>query len=265
MRRSRIIVSIALLAFSLSPALSAQNNNQRLSDAESERVRLEAQRQFEAERRDWETKIFQIKYVEPGELRRALSMFRADTNESGGALRVMSVRAPKEIMPAIEDAIKRLDVPPSSPGRSAELTVFILMASDQTDPTTALPAALQPVVNQLKTVLAYKGYQLADILFARGTDGRDIQLRGALPIAIPTLPNAQAGPANPNYLLQGRFRIENSDSKTPTLRFTSMQFTLASVMIMTDVEIPQGQQIIVGKASMGDRAFILVMSARFPN
>ena len=265
MRRSRIIVSVALLALSLSPGLFAQNNNQRSSDIEVERLRLEAQRQHDAERSDWQTKIFQIKYVEPGELRRALSMFRADMNESGGSLRVLSVRAPKEIMPAIEDAIKRLDVQPSSPSRSADLTVYILMASDQPDTTTALPPALQPVVNQLRSVLAYKGYQLADTLIARGADGRDIQLRGALPIAIPGLPNTPPAPVNPSYSLSGRFRIENPDGKAPTLRLTGMQFMMGPVSIVTDVEIPQGQQIIVGKASMGDRAFILVMSARFPN
>jgi hypothetical protein len=265
MRRSRIILLIALLALSLSPGLLAQNNNQRSTDAETERVRLEAQRQYEAERRDWETKIFQIKYVEPSELRRALSMFRADMQESGGALRVLSVRAPKEIMPAIEDAIKRLDSMPSSPSRSADLTVYILMGSDQPDTGAPLPASLQPVVTQLKSVLAYKGYQLADTLIARGTDGRNIQLRGALPIALPALPNTPPAPANPNYNLQGRFRIENPDGKAPVLRLNEMQFTLGSVNINTDVEIPQGQQIIVGKASMGDRAFILVMSAKFPN
>jgi hypothetical protein len=31
------------------------------------------------------------------------------------------------------------------------------------------------------------------------------------------------------------------------------------------VDIPQGQQVVVGKATMGDRAMILVMTSKFPN
>jgi hypothetical protein len=40
---------------------------------------------------------------------------------------------------------------------------------------------------------------------------------------------------------------------------------LYAVRISGDVEIPQGQQVVVGKATMGERALILVMTAKFSN
>src|SRR5206468_6983974 len=136
--------------------------------------------------------------------------FKGNINSSGGSLRLLTVRAPKEIMPAIEDAIKRLDVPTLS--KSAELTVYVLMASDRLDPAmpNSLPSTLQPVVNQLKNVLSYKGFQLLDTLFARGSDQHNINLRGILTIAGNT--------SATYYNLGGQFRIDDRNDKAPILR-----------------------------------------------
>ena len=158
-RLSQVVV-IALSISGLSPQVFAQNPQQRNDALEVERLKIQAEERArqEVEQRDWETKLFQIKYVDPGELRQALSMFRSNISYSGGALRVLSVRARKEIMPAIEDAIKRLDVP--MPRKDAELTIYVLLASEQPS-AVQLPATWQPVINQLKNVLSYKGYQLS--------------------------------------------------------------------------------------------------------
>jgi hypothetical protein len=266
MKPSRAILSTALFVFGISSSLLAQKDNKQPSpEIEIERLRIQAEERARAEvdQRDWETRIFQIKYVEPRNLRQALSMFRASMLEDT-TLRVLSVRAPKEIMPAIEDAIRRLDV--ASPTKTAELTVYLLMASDQPDTGKTLPAGLQPVVNQLRGVLAYKGFQLVDTLLTRGTDGRDIRLQGTLPDIVKIDGPPGPPPGTPTrYSLLGRFGITNPDGKNPILRISGLQFVLGSVTIGTDVEIPQGQQIVVGKATMGDIAFILVMTAKFPN
>jgi hypothetical protein len=38
-----------------------------------------------------------------------------------------------------------------------------------------------------------------------------------------------------------------------------------AVMIATDVDIPVGKQVVVGKSTSGDRAYILVVSAKILN
>jgi hypothetical protein len=258
----RRTLSIALLLTGLSTAAGAQNQD------DAKRIQAEiAARDREVEQRDWETKLFQIKYVDPGELQRALSMFRSNINYSGGSLRVLAVRAPKEIMPAIDDAIKRLDVPTSR--KDAELTIFVLLASDQQG-AAALPAPLQPVVNQLKNVLSYKGYQLVDTLIARGRDTNTstaTSLEGTLPV------DHAPFPGNVTYQFRAIFKTVNPDGKETVLRLDQMRFQLnvpvnaqgntSNLQISTDVEIPRGQQVVVGKATYNDRAFILVMTAKF--
>src|SRR5688572_16016036 len=97
MRFSKIVL-ITLAFYMLSPQVSAQTAQTKAETNKDPQENLE-------------TKVFPIKYVDPTELTRVLSMFTNSVSYSGGALRVLSVRAPKEIMPAIEDTIKRLDVP----------------------------------------------------------------------------------------------------------------------------------------------------------
>ena len=134
------------------------------------------------------------------------------------------------------------------------------MASDQPD-AGGLPANLQPVVTELKKVLAYKGFQLIDTLMARGGDARDIGLQGVLPSVAPL------SPGTTGYNLTARLNIDNGALRVNNLRF---QLSLpnpgggaTSLMINTDVEIPAGQQVVVGKATYVDKAFILVMTAKF--
>ena len=256
----RRFFSIALLVAGMSASLVAQNQQQRNDALEIEKLRIQAEERAraEADQRNWETRIFPVRYIDPDQLRFALSMFRAQMS-ANQALRLISVRAPKEIMPAIEDAIKRLDVPVPANSKNADLTVFVLMASDQADPGSTIPATLQPVITQLRGVLTYKSFHLIETLLARGSDDRQIRLTGSLQ-------GVRSGAVEPTgYTLQGQFQIENPDGKTPILRIRGMQFSLGQVGISTDVEIPQGQQVIVGKATMVDRAFILVMSAKFSN
>jgi len=250
-------LSAVLIIVGISANLAAQNTQTQQNDsAEKLRLQLAENARKEAEQRDWIARIFEIKYADPGQLQRALTIFRAEVSYTGG--RLLPVRAPKEIMPAIEDAIKRLDLP--SPRKDAELTVFILMASDQLE-TGSLPANLQPVVTELKKVLAYKGFQLIDTLMARGGDARDIGLQGVLPSVTPSSVGTTA------YNFTARLNIENGALRVNNLRF---QLNLpnpaggaTSLQINTDVEIPAGQQVVVGKATYVDKAFILVMTAKF--
>src|SRR5262245_57933521 len=240
MRLSRVV----LIAFSISglvPQLLAQNPQQRNDAVEVERLRIQAEERArqEVEQRDWETKLFQIRFVDPNELRSALSMFRGNISYSGGGLRVLSVRAPKEIMPAIEDVIKRLDVP--TPRRDAELTIFVLLASDQGDIAATVPSALQSVVNQLKSVLSYKTYQLIDTLITRATPNSTAYLNGTVML----------GNSAVSYSFSANFRVENPDGKAPILRLSQMNFRLqppgpSEVRVSADVDVPQGQQVVVG-------------------
>jgi hypothetical protein len=255
-------LSIALLG-SLMPlsGFGAQGQRQ-TADPEVERLRIQAEerQREEEEQKSWETRIFSVRYVELGQLMNALSMFRAKM-QSSPDLHVLSVRAPKEIMPAIEDAIKRLDVP--HPHKEAELIIYVIIASDQPEPQSTIPSNLNPVINQLRGVLSYKGYKLLDTLIARSSNTSYMMNPTTLSGTI-----ALSESLRPSYTFRSGFQIENTDGKAPVLRLNGMQFNLRGggvnpADIAGTVDIPQGQQVVVGKATLADKALILVMSAKF--
>ncbi len=143
----------------------------------------------------------------------------------------------------------------------------MLVASDQADTSSTLPSALNSVVNQLKGVFSYKGYRLVDTLITRATNSTSLAtLDGSLTLS---------ENSKPTYRFQTLFQFSNLDSKVPVLKLNRMSFTFGGIFpgdnsgpragISGDVEIPQGQQVVVGKATMGDRALILVMTAKFSN
>src|SRR5207253_1159237 len=85
-----------------------------------------------------ETHIFSLKNRNAEDVCGSLLLFRADI-VSNRSLRTLSVKAPKETMAVIEEAIARLDIPapvPAAPApspyrsRNMEMTVFVLGASD---------------------------------------------------------------------------------------------------------------------------------------
>src|SRR2546426_12471347 len=121
-RRHKTVVSVvlcSLIMLSVCAGLHAQANPPRAVFLNTQATA--AQPPLPDPEQDWETKIFDVKYADLNALTGVLMMFRARISPSP-ALRVISVTAPKEILPAIEDAIQRFDVP-TPPKKSIELTI----------------------------------------------------------------------------------------------------------------------------------------------
>ena len=212
----------------------------------------------------WENRIFQVKHADMDALISVFRLFRGEFIAEP-RLGVLSVRAPKEILPAIEDAIKRLDVP-SAPLKQAELTIYVIKATEQPSPAT-IPAILQPVVNQLRGLFSYRGFELNDTLVVRGTDGRSSTTSGLLPGL------NRFSERGTSYTFAARFLIRPTDPKPRVLYLEQMTFGIdvevdtmrnsRRFQISNDVDVPFGQQVVVGKTNAGDAtALILVMTAR---
>ncbi len=227
---------------------------------EQMKQRAATQELQEHQRASWISKLIPVKNNLPNTTLQALCIFHAEVVPQP-ALRIISVRAPQELMSAIEDAVKRLDVPQAGP-KSVELIVQILVASDQNETMLrTVPASLKAVVDQLKAILPYKQYYLLDTQIGTAVDSRNISLSG----------DVVGLRSKPDEITQYRFdttvRIGNGDTLASTVRLSGLnyRFPTAQIGIATDLDIPIGKQVVVGKASSGDRAFILVVSATIMN
>lgn len=227
-------------------------------------------RQQDAPQPDSVVKVFQIKYADVNQLARIFTAFGVPV-QANEANKAIAVRGPKEIVAAIEESIKRFDVPPP-PVKNLEFTVYLLESSAQ--PGGKLPQTLDPVIKQLKTTFPnYRGYQLLETLVTRNREGGGSDVSGTLPPVIKDVP------ADSTYLFRINKAVISQDDKGTTIRINGLklalrvpvkaggsqtQFTFRDVGITTDIDVRAGQQVVVGKANMvnSDDALFMVLTVK---
>jgi len=224
---------------------------------------------------EWVTKVFELKYADAAQMKSILSLFRADfvasvTEPGSGRYRILSVRSPKEIMPAIEDTIARFDVPPPpqparTPVKSIEVAVQVLGAYDDTAPTCtncAIPPSLQPVVTQLQKNFSYKNYLLLDTQLYRQADRTSLSGTNSL---------AAMDDHAATYSVSWTSALVSQDKSS--VQLSSLKFGADVWMTgrtqsthfgfdTSQVQIPADQQIVIGKTTVGTTTVFLVIRAK---
>jgi len=173
---------------------------------------------------------------------------------------------PKDQVAAMEEIVKQLDVAPA-PAPNIETTVYMLVASEA-QAAGGMPAELGPVVTQLKSLFPYKGYRLLDSFILRSRSGLGAEASGFVPgTGFPLAYQAKFGHAFVDSGDKGRIvRINNLKlgMRVPVATGTPPT-TYFDVGINTDVDVPEGKKVVVGKTSSiegPDSALILVISAK---
>jgi hypothetical protein len=212
----------------------------------------------------WPVKIFRVKYAD---VYRLANLFRAfgATVQPDSDLKVLSVRAPKEVLAAIEESLQRLDVP-QPPAKNIQLDAYLLTASAQ-GTSGSIPAELEPAVKQLRSVFNYQAFRLLGTLTWRGRDGKGGGVNGLLS---PMSPDASQPTAC-------EFNIKSAEvasgGKEPSIRINELRLDLffsprngprQRAQINTSIDVREGQKVVVGKANLdsSDNALILVLTAK---
>ena len=217
-----------------------------------------------AEAQHWPVKLFQVKYADVYQLANLFRAFGAVVQPEGG-LKVISVRAPKEVLAAIEESLQRLDVP-QAPAKNVQLEAYLLTASGQGS-STNVPGDLEPVIKQLKSVFNYQGFRLLGTLSWRGRDGAGGIMTGLLPSV-----STDSGQSTYYTFKINRVGI-TSEGQQPSIRINDLtlqlDFTVKGsgtqhVVINTSIDVHEGQKVVVGKANIdnADSALILILTAK---
>jgi len=180
----------------------------------------------------------------------------------------------KDAVAGFEEIIKQLDVPPVVK-KDVEMTGYMLVAASQSAANaTAMPTELDPVVKQLKSIFNYKNFVLLDSFVLRSRDGEKGDNSGFVPALDSNVP---AG-ARISYLFRYNRVIIDGGESGKLIRFDGLrlelrvpladsatQYHLSETGISTDVDVPEGKKVVVGKTSGiagADSALILVISAK---
>ena len=227
-------------------------------------------------------RIFEVKFRSPRWLVDSLRVLgsgvrgaRLDSTDRDG-LNTISVRDFPENITAIEEAIKRLDVPSAIQKTSdVELTLHVLFASKATLPAAELPADLQEVVKQLKGTLAYRGYALAASFVQRvqildnarsETSGLGFVLPGAL--------GTPDGKVTSSMKVEWRasgLKLENASEGASVLEVGSFRLDLQEdtgtksgtlAKFNTPLSLREGDRVVVGTSVVKDHGVVVVLTAR---
>lgn len=217
------------------------------------------------------SRVVQLKHIHPDGTHAVLDIlaagkvrWRTDT-----VLKIIAMNGPAELVEAMEAAIKKLDVPPPAI-RNIELTFNILAAGTQVG-TDTVPPDLAGVVQQLGKVFGLKSFRLLETAVLRGREGRPMESSGVLPVPVKV-------DASPRYFLRFQkvstspaekgllIRIDGLDFSVsiPVLKVGGQGLDYVSAGIKTDVDVREGQRVVVGKSSFDTtgQSVFLVVSAK---
>ncbi len=224
-----------------------------------------------AETKEFKSKIYELKYRDPQELYATIrvlgSGFKGADVSINSSNKTIAVRDFLENLLTITEAIKRLDVPSTKSEPTVELTMHVFLtntgqSSDQ------LPTDLKDVLKQLQTTLAFKDYQLVTSIAQRG------RARGR------TNNNALFGKGNAIWkelsedgqktvsgLADYEYRVNSMDvvtgsSGVSSVQLSSYYLSFGKSSVQSDLELRDGEKVVVGTTGFGNKAMFLVLSAK---
>lgn len=163
--------------------------------------------------------------------------------------------------------------------------LYLLIATNQTVDDAKLPAALDPVMKQLRAALPFKNYRLAATLINRVNNGGSLNLKW---VGGPLLATGAVSASTPSFneFRVNRVRISRDAEGQQVVRMEGFGFgaripiqTASAVAsnapaapifnyeptgLNTDISMREGEPVVVGTLNVGPSgdAIILVMSAR---
>lgn len=197
-------------------------------------------------------KTFILKHTATGPMIKLLRAFPAQFSESQvQGQQVISVSGAPAVVAAIEETIKRLDVP-ATPVRSAEVVAYLLGCSAGAAQTDSAGADLKEVVAQLKKTFGYSGCAIVDTFFTRASDGERF-------IWTARSDNKKS------YAFNGQLEIQDTTTP-PTLRLEALRFRDNQNPAGFDgtVELRDGQRVVLGTIGTLDDGSngVVVLTAR---
>ena len=220
----------------------------------------------------FKSKVFEVKYRDADSLARVLrqlgSGFKGASMSANSEFKTLTVRDFPENLATIEEALKRLDAP-AEPRPNIELHMYVLVASDMSDnaggTTAQVPAELREVLTQLRETLSYRNYQLAAAVVQRLTE-TPRGLVGTGTAEVPGVgPSAASMPMPYQYVINSVSLVQNVTG-APTVQINEFSFSTLTdkdrAQVTTALNLRDGEKVVVGTATIRNRALVVVLTAK---
>jgi hypothetical protein len=244
-------------------------------------AQLDAGKAASTESRKRQVKIFEVKYANVDALSGMLNDLRQGSSPDRAipqpGLHAIAIEAySPEFLRSSEELIRRFDVPEMSVAQNHdfEIVARILVASASAGVVATLPKDLDGVARQLKETFGYADIRLVDSVIEHSREGRDAFTKG-------NVNGLSDGATQPStYEIAHRMVRYEPGTKKGSVTLYGFQFKmhlayLASgqtagptqwqdIAFQTDLNIPEGQSVVVGKSKIGteDKSLVLVLQVR---
>lgn len=224
--------------------------------------------------RDFKSRIFEVKYQDARRLAQVLQGLgsRGSSVSASSEFKTITVRDFPENLVIMEEALKRLDTP-VAPRPNIELHMHVLVASNTSgnagDSTAQVPAELRSVLTQLRETLSYKKYELATSVVQRMTTEMSGWVEGK-----GTLEISSENPNSPNILMPYSYAINavsvrQNATGEPTVQINEFRFGAMTEKdhagVQTSLNLRDGEKVVVGTATLRNRALVIVLTAKLVN
>lgn len=224
--------------------------------------------------KDFRTKLFVLQHRDAREVARSLATLGSGAKGAeltpNRDLGTLSVRDYPENIAAIEEALKRLDVP-AAHGQSVEFHVHVLFASNSPINEGEYPEELQEVIAALRSTLAYRTYNKAVSLVLRGVEGtRGVNARGTTEVqgVVPEPKGVWRSMTLPFLIQIDNFKVETPANGPALIRLDKMTFESYAVSpefqtkIQSDITLKAGEKVVVGTSTLKDKGVVVVLTAQ---
>ena len=218
--------------------------------------------------KNFKNKEFEVKYRDPNSLANVLTRLTSGFKGAGITpnveFKTLTVRDFPENIATIEEALKRLDTP-AAPHPDIELHMHVLLASNTGSGGPEAPAELKDVLAELRGTLNYKNYELVASVVQRLTETSSV-LQGN-----GTAEMSSGNSGAPNLSMPYEYYIRSvslipNPGGVQSLQIADFAFTSSTgndrARIQTALNLRDGEKVVVGTATIRNRALIVVLTAK---
>jgi hypothetical protein len=260
-----------LLAACLTGSALAQSNTQ---SSQNSQQAAKTEPQF-VDFTGFKGKVLEVKHREPRTLISILqplgSGFKGAELKANSEFKIITVRDFPENIATIEEALKRLDVPmptkvAETPKPDVEIYGYVLIASQGDATGSEYPKAIEDVVKQLQANLSFKNYRLLTPIVQRTKLG-SLWVNSVGTSALPD----KSITANYEFSIREVVSDDSANNSSIVLNTVELKFTgqnspdgqnPGNAKLSTNLRIRDGEKVVVGTASLRDKALILVLTTK---
>jgi len=222
----------------------------------------------------FKSKVFEAKYRDANSLAKVLrqlgSGFKGASISANTEFKTLTVRDFPENLATMEEALKRLDTP-GAPPANIELHMHVLLASNASASATTgqLPAELKDVLTKLRETLNYRNYELATSVVQRLTETpRGLRGKGTAEISRSPAPGGSV--ILPYEYTINSVTLASTSTGATLVQIGEFSFTTGltsttldnRTQVQTALNLRDGEKVVVGTATLGDRALIIVLTVK---